>query len=357
MNTKDRNIFLISKNISIKQAMQRMNEHGQKNLFIVNEAGQLLGALSDGDIRKWILSGGALNEAVARIYNKKPKYVTRNYKLSDVRKIMVDLLIESVPVVDETEKSVLTVLTWNDVFSDKKKVKRGKINAQVVIMAGGKGSRLDPFTKILPKPLIPIGDKPIIELIMDKFNEYGIHEFYVSVNHKAKMIKSYFEEMNDKYKIVYIDEQIPLGTAGSLQYLKNKIKKSFIITNCDILIDADCVEIVNFHETNNYDITMVVSCRNYIIPYGVCEIENGGQLKRIVEKPSYDLLINTGMYVINRKILNLIPKNKEYNMNELIEAAQNKNYSVGVYPISENSWTDIGQWEEYHKAIEKMKDK
>ncbi len=346
--------FFITEDLSIKQAMKQMTEIGQKVLFVVDEKNKLTGALSDGDIRKWILSGGSIKEKVQRIYNKKPKYVKEKYKIEDLKHLMLHFLIECVPVVN-IKGEIAEVLTWEDVFSKKPLRHRRKIKIQVVIMAGGKGTRLDPFTRVLPKPLIPIGDKPIIEIIMDKFGEYGIKEFFISLNHKSRMVKSYFEERDGRYKIKYIEEKEPLGTAGSLRFLKNKVKDPFLVTNCDVLIESDYAEIVKFHKDNKYDMTLVVSCKHYVIPYGVCEIESGGILKYINEKPEYDLLVNTGMYVIKKKMLSLIPPNQFFNINDLITKALSKGYKIGIFPISEDAWIDIGQWEEYREAIEKMK--
>jgi len=353
--TADTRSFLITKDFSIKQAMKRMSEIGQRNIFIVDSRNRLVASLSDGDIRKWILSGGSLRECVSKAYHKKSRFVSEGDHPDRVKKMMLEYLIECVPVL-KNGNEVVRVLTWKDVFLEKPIRQKKPVDIQVVIMAGGKGSRLDPFTTILPKALIPIGDKPIIEIIMDKFGEYGIREFFISVNHKSRMIKSYFEEKNGgKYRIRYIEEKEPLGTAGSLKLLRNKVKEPFLVTNCDIIVEADCGEIVNFHEENNYDLTLVVSCKHYLIPYGVCAIENGGLLKDINEKPEYDLLVNTGMYIMKKNIIDLIPGGRVFNINELIIKAKEKGLRTGVFPINDSAWLDIGQWEEYHKAIEKMR--
>jgi NDP-sugar pyrophosphorylase family protein len=220
-----------------------------------------------------------------------------------------------------------------------------------VIMAGGKGTRLDPFTRILPKPLIPIGDKSIIEIIIDKFLKYQINHFIVSVNEKSKIIKSYFEELNPPYSISYIHEPKPLGTAGSLKYLDKKDCHSIIVTNCDIIIDADYADLVDSHLKDNNDITLVASMKQYKIPYGVCEIENGGALKTIIEKPEYNFLVNTGMYIIKTESLKLVPFEEYFHMTHLIEKVKAAGGKIGVYPISESSWIDTGEWEEYKNAL------
>ena len=223
-------------------------------------------------------------------------------------------------------------------------------------MAGGKGTRLDPVTKVLPKPLIPIGDKSIIKIIIDRFCEYGIKKFYITLNYKSRMIKAFFEDLNSslksKYNIVYIDEIKPLGTGGSLKLLQNKIQGPFFVSNTDILIEADYSEILKFHIENKNDITLVASIKNFDIPYGVCEIENGGTLLKIREKPEFSFLVNTGMYIVNSDMIRIIPRNQLYHLTHLMEDVKARKGKVGVYPISDKSWIDIGEWEKYRKALE-----
>jgi NDP-sugar pyrophosphorylase family protein len=291
---------------------------------------------------------------VIKVCNNNPKSVNENYRLDEVKHLMVTLLIECIPVVKD-DKQISEVLTWEQVFVDKHPIQKGQLDLPVVVMAGGKGTRLDPFTRVLPKPLIPINDKPIIEIIMDKFGEYGVKEFYLSVNHKSRMIRSYFEEVNDRYTINYIEEEEPLGTAGSLRSLVDRINDSVLVVNCDTIIESDYNELVKFHNDKGNDLTLVVSLKHYVIPFGVCEIENGGELKEIKEKPESDLLVNTGMYVIRKRALKIIPENQFFNITDLIEKCKKQGHKVGVFPISDKCWIDIGHWDEYQNAIEKMR--
>lgn len=346
--------FLITEKMTLKQAMKHMDAIGKQALFIVDEKTSLLGSLTDGDIRRWILSGGDLDNGVLNASNKNPVSVAENYDPAKVKQLMLNKRIEYIPVINK-EKQVIKVLLWDEVFAGKVAKIKKKLNIPVVIMAGGKGTRLDPFTKILPKPLIPINGEPIIKIIMDKFNEYQIQKFYVSVNHQSRMIKAYFSDVNSPYDIHYLEEVMPLGTAGSLRFLLGKVKGTLIISNCDIIIESDYHEILAYHKQSNNDITVVGAYRQYIIPYGVCEIDNGGRLKSITEKPEYDFLVNTGFCVLQAEALKHIPKNKIYYMTDLIEKLRSEGGKVGVYPISENSWIDIGQWEEYKKTVEKFK--
>lgn len=342
--------FLIPKDISIKQAMKQMDRAGRKTLFVVDSDSKLFGALTDGDIRRWLLNQGSLEEKVIEIINKTPKFADEDYNKEEVQTLMLKEKIECIPVIDNSQQ-VCKILLWEDMLGSKITKPNQQINIPIVIMAGGQGRRLDPFTRILPKPLIPIGENPIIRIIMNKFNEYGIKDFYVSVNHKSKMIKAYFEDVDIDYNITFIEEEKPLGTAGCLSFLNDKVNGAFIVTNCDIVIKCDYDEIIQFHKSNSNDITIMGAYRHFIIPYGVCTTEAGGKLTDIKEKPEYDFLVNTGMYVLESRVLKFVPENDFFLMTDLIKKIKAQGGRVGVFPISEKSWIDIGQWDEYQKAI------
>ena len=345
--------FLIKKKASVKEAMKQINQVGEKVLFVVDEKGKLLGSLTDGDIRRWILNEGSLEKEIDGIYYKKPIFVSKDYADEEVKGLMLENKIEWIPVV-KANREITDVLLWEDVFGDGILAPRGKLDIPIVIMAGGKGTRLDPFTRILPKPLIPIGDKAIIDIIMERFSRHGVNEYFVSINHKAKMIRSYFEEMATKYIIHYIEEEEPLGTAGSLKFLKHRINNSVMVSNCDTIIDCDYSEIVKFHNKNNYQISIVGSMKHFTIPYGICEIENGGVLRNLTEKPEYDYLVNTGMYILTKDTLDLIPEKQQYHVTDLIKTVKSNGGRIGVFPISEKSWIDIGQWDEYRKSLKSL---
>jgi dTDP-glucose pyrophosphorylase len=335
----------------IKDALKQLEETERKTLFVVDDENRLIGTLTDGDIRRWILSEGSLDGMVESVCNTQPYVVCKNYDPEQIKQVMLDKKIGCIPVVND-RRDIVEVLFWENLFGEGLARKPAKpIGLPVVIMAGGKGTRLDPFTKILPKPLIPLGDKTVIEIIIDSFVDCGIGKFYISVNYKSKIIKSYFEELEPAYAIEYIHEDKPLGTAGSLRYLSHKLDSSLIVTNCDIIIKADYHDIVEYHAINDNDITLVASLKNYNIPYGVCEIENGGALKCIQEKPEYIFLVNTGMYVLKPETLELIPENEFFHITHLIEKVQAAGGKVGVYPISDKSWIDTGEWAEYKKAL------
>lgn len=337
----------IDRNITVKQAMKKLDETAKKILF-VTEGEKLLGTITDGDIRRWILKNGDLEDSAIRIANLNP--ITLHYKdIKRAHDIMKENTIESVPLVDDDGELVDTVF-WNqdDSYSG------DKIAAKVVIMAGGKGTRLYPYTKILPKPLIPIGDTPIIERIMDKFNHFGCSNFYLTVNYKKNMIKSYFSEVDKEYRVNYVDEDKPLGTGGSLYLLKGKITEPFFVTNCDIIVEENYTDIYNFHRDKGNFVTIVASLKHFSIPYGVMVLKDDGTLDHTTEKPEYSYLINTGMYILEPEVLNYVPEDTFFSLPDIIDLCKNDGKVIGVYPVSENSWMDMGQIEEMDMMIKKL---
>jgi NDP-sugar pyrophosphorylase family protein len=231
---------------------------------------------------------------------------------------------------------------------------KAQLSLPVVIMAGGAGTRLEPFTRVLPKPLIPVGDRTVIEVIVGQFLPYGLDRFHLSVNYKSKIIKSFFEELAPPYSVDYVDEDEPLGTAGSLRALYTSSPSSMFVTNCDIIVRADYAELVAFHEAGGHDLTLVASLKEYRIPYGVCELEKGGGLSKILEKPQYNFLVNTGMYLVRRDRLNLIREGERCDMPQFMERIKEAGGKVGVFPIGAEAWLDIGQWAEYRKALDQL---
>ncbi len=346
--------YIVNYNSTLKDAINKLDEGGEKILFVTNDNNELFGALTDGDMRRFILSDGDFKTSVEKVCNKNPIKIFEPYDIEKIKRLILEKKLSAVPVVNE--KNILVdILFWEEIFDSSEHTKPKKtLSNDVIIMAGGKGTRLDPFTKILPKPLIPIGDKAIIEIIIEKFVEYGINNFYLTLNHKSKIIKSYFEELAPAFNVEFVLEEKPYGTAGSIILLKNRFTEPVIITNCDIIIDCDYADFVSYHKKNNFDLTLAASLKNYKIPYGICEIENGGSLIKINEKPEYNYLVNTGMYVLNPDMINLIPQDTHFDMTDFMETIKNNGGKVGVYPISENSWIDTGEWAEYKKAVQKI---
>jgi len=352
--------YFISKNISIKKAMKKMDLTGKKTLFVTGKKRLLLGSVTDGDIRRWILADGSLNDNVSNIYNRNPVYINRieiEGKAEDlVLKKVVEAGVESLPLVDDN-KSVVDVLFWKDLNKEefKEKEDQDNLNSPVVIMAGGEGRRLDPFTKILPKALIPVGDIPVVEIIMNEYMKYISGGIYFILRYKGEMIKFYFDNKKTGYHISYLFEgEKSLGTIGGLQLLPDDFPDTFFLSNCDTIIRAKYNDIYNFHMESENEITVVGSMRHFVVPYGVMEISSGGKLKRMQEKPEQDLLVNTGMYVLEKKTLQYLPKGKSFDTTDLIKEVLARKGRVGVYPISEKSWLDTGQWGSYEESAKNL---
>lgn len=341
--------LFIDKKQTIKKALKKLDETAKK-ILLVTEGKKLIGILTDGDIRRWILKNGNLAEPIETIMTTSPKYILeRDRKLS--KKILKKNSIEAMPIINE-KKEVIDIAFWNDEFDEN--LKYEKLSNPVVIMAGGKGTRLYPYTRVLPKPLIPIGDTPIVERIINKFNEHGCKNFHMTVNHKKNMIKAYFNEIEKDYTIDYVEEEKPLGTAGSLYLLKDKIKETFFLSNCDILIEGNYSSMLNYHKENKSKITLITSLKHHVIPYGVMSIDENGDLIEMIEKPEYNYLINTGMYIIEAEVMEDIPENKFFHITDLINDYIEKGEKIGVYPVSEGSWLDMGEIKEMENMIRKL---
>ncbi len=348
------NKYTISKKSNIRDAIKKIDDNGEGLIFVVDEEDKVIGVLTDGDFRRAILNGISLSEICDNIANHEFKYVdSSDFSEREVINLFLQYKIEHLPLL---ENGILKKLYRKKDYNLTGKVILPKSlnEVSVVIMAGGKGTRMKPFTNILPKPLIPIGNKSMLEVIMDEYNLYFQSAFLISVNFKANLIKAYMDDYIKMYNFSYIQEDTPLGTGGALKYLEGKLEEPFFVSNCDILIKANYADIYNFHKNEKNDFTIVASMIHYKIPYGVCEIEQGGELIKLVEKPEYDFLVNAGMYIINPNVIKYIPKDKFYNITDLIEHLKQKGGKVGVYPVSENSYYDSGQWKEYGNMLEAM---
>lgn len=344
MDLKD---FLIDEEKTMIQAMELLDNAAKKVLFVVKQ-GILKAAITDGDIRRWILKKGNLDAKVKDIANYNPIFINQDDK-TNVKRYMRMHSVEALPIVND-QMQIVSVIFWDDEEISNRK----KLNIPVVIMAGGLGTRLYPYTKILPKPLIPIGDIPIVEHIINKFNKSGSDTFFLVVNHKKNMIKAYFNEFEKNYRITYIEEDMPLGTGGGLSLLKGKIDSTFILSNCDILIDEDYEKIYNYHKSEKNLITMVCSLKNIKIPYGVIEINQNGEIESMKEKPELSFFTNTGMYIVEPKVIDELEDNRPVGFPDIIEMYRLVGEKIGVYPISENAWMDMGQLDEMEEMRKRL---
>lgn len=350
MNTDS---FISNENINVVEALSKIDKCGYGILYIVNEKNQLIGAVSDGDIRRWIIKTNDLKASVSLYMNKSPKYVFEHER-DKAASIAVKYPINSLPVLNN-KREIIDIIVFknnNDLTAEVKCKK--DLDVPCVIMAGGKGTRLYPYTKVLPKPLIPIGDTPILERIMTRFSDYGVKKFYLTVNYKKNMIRSYFDEIKPNYEIVYVEEDKPLGTGGSIKLIHDSFDVPIIVANCDALINADYKDLYDFHVSSGNDITVVSSLKNITVPYGVLKTRENGELIEMEEKPKLSYFINTGMYIINPDTIKLIPDDKMYHMTHLVEDVKKNGGRVGMYPVSEDSFLDMGEFDEMRRMEEKL---
>ncbi len=349
------NKYMFPFNGLIKDALKSLGLSGQNCLIIVDKKKKLLGTLSDGDLRKVILKEKSLVENIKDYYNKRPIYFRQNnYKIKDLKNILIKKNIDLIPITNK-KKEVVDIISWHSILNPG--LEKKKIDIPIFIMAGGKGSRLQPFTTVLPKPLIPVNGLPIIEHIIKNFYKYGANDFIISINkNNHQIVKSYLKKIKN-CNIKFLEEIRPLGTAGSLALIKNNIKKQILVTNCDVMFDIDISALINFHKKNKFDITLVGSAEELELSYGICKVNYKGKLKSIEEKPKIKFLSSCGLYILNKEIIKFIPKKNEnkFDFTDLINLCLKKKKNIGVYIISNKNWYDVGKWDEYHKTINQFK--
>lgn len=346
---KDIQNLFIESTSSVLSAIKQMDSIRRK-LLIVAKNNHYIGLLSIGDIQRSIIKGVNLSTAV--------EYILRNgamvASVHDDRKFIIALMkekkIEYMPIIDD-DKKIIDIIFWEEIFNSKIEENREKIDLPVVIMAGGKGTRLQPITNVIPKPLVPIGDKTILEVIMDQFEGIGCHKFYMSINYKADMMKYYLSQLDHKYDVEFFMEDKPLGTIGSVSLLKGKITTPFFVSNCDSINEQDYRDVWDYHVSNHNDMTIVTMVKSFKIPYGVIETGEDGLMTALKEKPEQTYQVNTGVYILNPNLIDEIPQGEFFHITHLMEKVKARGGRIGCFPVSEQSWKDMGEWPEYLKMI------
>jgi dTDP-glucose pyrophosphorylase len=349
--------LLIREGETIKSALRSLNQSARKVLFVVDADGCLLGSLSDGDIRRALLRDVGLEATIDGVYNRAPVCFREGaFAPEEARQQFIAKRIELIPIVDDGGR-VVRAIEWEDLFVEERMAQpRGPaLGVPVVIMAGGKGARLAPFTTVLPKPLIPVGDRTVMELIIDSFRGFGVDRFYFTLNYRAEMIKAYFEGLEKPYTVTYVREEDFYGTAGSLKLLEDQIERTFVVSNCDILVKANYAEVLSFHRESRAQLTIVSSIQFHTVPYGVVDFATGGAVTGIREKPAFTFPINTGVYILERDCLRRIPAGRVFHMTDLVDALLAAGERVMTYPVNASEYQDIGQWDEYQKTVNQLR--
>lgn len=330
---------------TLRDAVSVMSKCDWKLCVIIDDNKKVFGIFTEGDYRKVAVTKQSFDIPVAEVANRDFVYLDKGYQDQDAVRIFSSSYFDEIPILDDGK--LVQVLHSDTVLKPKAQM----YQSAVVIMAGGKGTRLDPFTRILPKPLIPVGSEPAIQVILEKFLKDGFSKFFLSVNEKATIIKSYFSSVEKKYDITFITEEKQLGTAGALSLMTDLILEDFFVCNCDILMKVRHNKIMDYHRSNGHDLTVVAALQNHQIDYGVCKFGEDGNFLEIEEKPKFQNLVVTGLYALSLKVLDFIPRNEHLDMPNLIKRVQKEGLKVGIFPISEDSWSDIGQWEEFSKLL------
>ena len=339
----------ISSSESLLSSLKQMDEEKVKMLFVF-EDDNFVSILTIGDIQRAIVKNISLDTPVEKVVERNKKFAHVGEPMDVIREKMLRLRAECMPILDENGE-LEDVIFWKDLFEKEETDLRQKIDLPVVIMAGGKGTRLKPITNVIPKPLVPIGDKTIMETILDQFESIGCHKFYMSVNYKADIMKYYLSQLDHQYDIEFFQEDKPLGTIGSVSLLKGKITTPFFVSNCDSINEQDYRDVYDYHVSNHNDLTIVTMVKSFKIPYGVIETGEDGLMVSLSEKPELTYQVNTGVYILNPSCIDEIPEGEFFHITHLMEKIKQRGGRVGCFPVSEHAWKDMGEWPEYLKMI------
>lgn len=334
--------ILISQDTNLLECYRLLDKTGYRMLVCVEQQ-KLIGVVTDSDIRRGIVSGLRLEDKVEPTINRNPVVATPEMSEKAMLALMKKKDVDPIPVIDKAGRLV-------DMYSMHHLLKSTVLPNSAIIMAGGLGKRLMPLTKDVPKPLLKIGDKPIIEHVISHIADHGIENVFITVNYKSQMVEDYLGDGKQLgVKIEYLREEKQLGTVGAISLLRDrKIEFPFIITNGDILTRIDVRKLLDAHDTNGSGMTVCLKSFHYDVPYGVVNV-NGNRLVNFDEKPQYNFLINTGIYCMSPELMSFIPYNEYYDANMLVNLLLSKNIPVGSFIIDEY-WRDIGNIEDFYGA-------
>jgi len=325
--------IVISNNLTIKECLLKLNKIGSQILIVCSNKGVLKGTITDGDIRRGLINGFKLSSNIEKIYNHNPFFLKEETNVKKFHKYVNDYTIKIIPIINK--KNLLV-----GAYNTGQKINYHQSNNTIVIMAGGKGERLRPLTNDIPKPMVKINGKPILEKIILNCQDSGFDQFFLSVNYLKKQIKNHFKNGKSlNVNINYLEEKKPLGTLGSASIIKKEIlgkRKPFIVINGDIIANFDLKEILNFHNTKKASLTIITRSYEIQNPYGIVETNKLNKIISIKEKPVYDSEILAGIYIIDYKLVSLIPKYQKFDMTDLISLILKKKKKIFIYKINNN---------------------
>ena len=331
-------------NSTIKEALEIIDKAAMQIALIVDENDKLLGTLTDGDIRRGLLKGLDLNSSIESIVFKTPTIAKISDTKEDILKVALAKKLHQIPIVDENGK-ILGIQEIEELIKPKEKTNK------VILMVGGLGTRLRPLTDNIPKPMLKVGNKPILQTIIEKFAEYGYVNIVLCVNYKSHVIEDYFGDGSEfGVNIEYVLEKQRMGTAGALSLLKEKPTEPFFVMNGDLLTNINFEHLDSYHNANKSIGTMCVREYDFQVPYGVVNIKDS-KILSIEEKPTHKFFVSAGIYMLSPEILEHIPQNEFYDMPTLFEKIISENKNIISFPLREY-WLDIGRLEEYKKANE-----
>lgn len=334
-----------SPDASIRDAMRNMSDTSVQLVLVSPDKRQLLGTVTDGDIRRALLNDVPLTAPLSQIMKKKPVVAPESWNHEQILRLALSSSIRQIPIVDQ-DGILQDIFFLEDIFREQEQT-------PVVIMAGGLGTRLGSLTTSLPKPMIQIGNAPILEHIVASIHHHGFKKFYFSVNYLAEVIQRYFKDgASLGVQISYTNEDEPLGTAGSLRLMRDHLNQSSIIMNGDLLTDLNFKDLLSFHRACGADMTLCVREFQLQVPYGVVYL-NGSKVERIEEKPVHNHYVSAGIYVIEPSVLNLIPEQGPFDIPQLLEATLNKGLKTVSFPIK-GYWRDLGTPEDLKKAEDEL---
>ena len=339
---------IISPKSTIREAMRELTTSSLRIILVCNRDMKLLGTVTDGDIRRGLLGSCNMDDPIEKIMNTVPKTITGKYSREQCINIMDAHDLLALPIVDDNNH-LIGLETLHQVLQLEKR------DNPIFIMAGGFGTRLRPLTDNCPKPMLRVGDKPMLEHLINQFRELGFHNFYISTHYMPEVIKEHFGDGSQwNINITYIHEDTPLGTGGALGLLPKSLSTlPLIMMNGDVLTKINFTELLDHHVSNDLDATMCVRELEYKISYGVVE-SDGGLITNMVEKPTYRYHINTGIYVLSPECVSSVQPNTQIDMPTLLKQRIDENQKIGVYSTHEY-WLDIGQMTDYQKAQEDIK--